>query len=85
MDNDDLWLPTLKTETPQEGIELALKLSDLGYMLCQSSDESLQASRTNEKYTRSQLIAAAHVIAVNFQTIAAANDWWRHRTSRNGD
>ena len=26
----------------------------------------------------SQLIGAAHVIALNFQTIAAANDWWRH-------
>jgi hypothetical protein len=25
------------------------------------------------------MIAPAHVIALNFQTIAAANDWWRHR------
>jgi hypothetical protein len=85
MDMDDLWLPTLKTDTPQEGIELAVKLSDLGFMLCQSSDESCQASRATDKYTRSQLIAAAHVIALNFQTVAAANDWWRHRTSQNGD
>ena len=26
----------------------------------------------------SQLVGAAHVIALNFQTIAAANDWWRY-------
>jgi hypothetical protein len=82
---DDLWLPTLKTDTPQEGIELAVKLSDLGYMLYQSSDDGRQGPRTSEKYTRSQLIAAAHVIALNFQTIAAANDWWRCRINRNGD
>jgi Hexameric tyrosine-coordinated heme protein (HTHP) len=85
MDTDELWLPTLKTDTPQAGIELAVKLSDLGFMLFESSEDRRELLRTTDKYTRTQLIAAAHVIALNFQTVAAANDWWRHRTSRNGD
>jgi hypothetical protein len=29
----------------------------------------------------SQLVGAAHVISLNFQTIAAANDWWRQPSS----
>jgi hypothetical protein len=29
----------------------------------------------------SQLVGAAQVIALNFQTIAAANDWWRQPSS----
>jgi len=84
MEKDDLWLPTLKTSTPQEGIELAVKLSDLGFMVSQRSEASRPSLRTARNYTCSQLIAAAHVIALNFQTVAAANDWWRHRNSPNG-
>jgi hypothetical protein len=78
---NDLWLPTLKTETPQDGIELAVKLSDLGFLVSQRSEASHLSLSTTRKYTPSQLIAAAHVIALNFQTVAAANDWWRHGKS----
>jgi hexameric tyrosine-coordinated heme protein (HTHP) len=77
MKADDLWLPTLKTDTPQSGLELAVKLSDLGFMVSQRSEDNRPRLRTTHKYTQSQLIAAAHVIALNFQTVAAANDWWR--------
>ena len=63
----DVWLPSLKTETPQAGFELAVKLSRMGVKLTQPSDQ-----------VRSHLRAAAsHVIAVHFQTVAAANNWWR--------
>jgi hypothetical protein len=78
MKTDDLWLPTLTTDTPQSGLELAVKLSDLGFMLSQRSEDGRPALRTTHNYAQSQLIAAAHVIALNFQTVAAANDWWRH-------
>ncbi len=77
MEMDDLWLPTLKTDTPQDGLELAVKLSDLGFMVSQRSEDNRPTQRTTHKYTQGQLIAAAHVIALNFQTVAAANDWWR--------
>lgn len=84
MNMDDLWLPTLKTDTPQDGLELAVKLSDLGFMVSQRSEDNRPTLRTTHKCTQSQLIAAAHVIALNFQTVAAANDWWRHRSNVNG-
>jgi hexameric tyrosine-coordinated heme protein (HTHP) len=75
---DDIWLPSLETRSPQEGIELAVKLSRLGMMLSQSSNDMRKESRAAQKSSRAQCIAAAHVIALNFQTIAAANDWWRN-------
>ena len=79
---DETWLPTLNTNTPQEGFELAVKLSRLAVMVAQSYDDDSQRTRPMELDGASQLVGAAHVIALNFQTIAAANDWWRH-PSRN--
>jgi hypothetical protein len=79
---DDNWLPTLETDSPQEGIELAVKLSRLGMMLSQPSNHIEKETRGSKTLSPTQLIAAAHVIALNFQTIAAANDWWRHESAR---
>jgi hexameric tyrosine-coordinated heme protein (HTHP) len=78
---DESWLPTLNTETPQEGFELAVKLSRLAVMVLQSCDDNRQGAPSIQPNDASQLIGAAHVIALNFQTIAAANDWWRHPQS----
>jgi hypothetical protein len=77
---DQTWLPTLNTNTPQEGFELAVKLSRLAVMVAQSCDDGSQRTRPMQPDDPSQLIGAAHVIALNFQTIAAANDWWRHHS-----
>jgi hypothetical protein len=77
---DQTWLPTLNTNTPQEGFELAVKLSRLAVMVAQSCDDDSQRTRPMQPDDGSQLIGAAHVIALNFQTIAAANDWWRHHS-----
>ena len=74
---NDVWLPSLETRSPQEGIELAVKLSRLGMVLSQSSGDMRKESRSALKSSRALCIAEAHVIALNFQTIAAANDWWR--------
>ena len=79
---DETWLPTLNTNTPQEGFELAVKLSRLAVMVAQSYDNGSQRTRPTQQDDAAQLVGAAHVIALNFQTIAAANDWWRH-LSRN--
>jgi hypothetical protein len=75
---DEMWLPTLNTNSPQEGFELAVKLSRLAVMVSQSCDDNRQRAQPMQPDDASQLIGAAHVIALNFQTIAAANDWWRH-------
>jgi hypothetical protein len=70
-------LSTLKTATPQEGFELAVKLARLAVKLTQPSEEILTQLRTAYAQDAAQLIAASHVVAVNFQTVAAANNWWR--------
>ena len=75
---DESWLPTLTTSTPQEGFELAIKLSQLGMMISQSFDSDGPQRHAIQPEGVAQLIGTAHVIAVNFQTVAAANDWWRH-------
>jgi len=80
---DDIWLPTLNTSTPQEGFELAVKLSRLAMMVSRFSEDDSRGTCSMQPDDASQLIGAAHVIALNFQTIAAANDWWRHPLHRN--
>ncbi len=43
--------------------------------------ETLQTGRPQYAHDPYGLIAASHVIAVEFATIAAANDYWRQRTA----
>jgi hypothetical protein len=71
------WLPTLITETPQEGFALAIKLSQKGVAATQPDAEVRRAKRAEYHDVPDSLIAASHVIATHFQTIAAANDYWR--------
>ena len=71
------WLPTLITQTPQSGYELAVKLSRMGVKLTQPSDEVRQKLRPVYETDADSLIAASHVIATHFQTISAANNYWK--------
>jgi hypothetical protein len=73
----DNWLETLKTETPQAGFELALVLSRHAVKITQPSDDVRKQLRAAYDHDSAQLIATSHVVAVNFQTVAAANNWWR--------
>ncbi len=73
----DVWLASLKTDTPQAGFELAVKLSRMGVKLTQPSDQMRSHLRAAYEQDSAQLMAASHVIAVHFQTVAAANNWWR--------
>lgn len=73
----ETWLPTLITPTPQAGFELAVKLARMAVKLTQPSDEVRQALRTDYAHDSMGLIAASQVVAINFQTIAAANGHWR--------
>lgn len=70
------WLSTLKTDSPQEGFELAIKLSRMGVKYTQPSDEIRKRLREDYANNADSLIAASQVVAVNFQTIAAANKYW---------
>jgi len=73
----ETWLPSLKTAGPQEGFELAAKLARLGVKLTQPSADVRGKLRANYEQDSAQLIASSQVIAVHFQTIAAANGYWR--------
>lgn len=74
----DSWLPTLITKTPQEGFELATKLARLGVKLTQPSAEVRDKLRPEYDHDSAQLIASSQVIATHFQTVAAANKYWRN-------
>ncbi len=71
------WLTTLQTDTPQEGFELAITLSRKGVGYTQASPGAREALRGAYSHDADALTAASHVIAVNFQTVAAANNYWR--------
>ncbi|WP_374602215.1 hexameric tyrosine-coordinated heme protein [Arenimonas sp.] len=73
----DAWLTTLITDTPQAGFELAIVLSRRGVKYTQPDPGVLKQLRADYANSADGLTAASHVIALNFQTIAAANDYWR--------
>lgn len=71
------WLNTLITATPQEGFELAITLSRRGVKYTQPDIEVLKKLRPDYANSADSLTAASQVIAINFQTVAAANNYWR--------
>ncbi|GMV47241.1 MAG: hypothetical protein AMXMBFR66_26390 [Pseudomonadota bacterium] len=73
----DNWLTTLITNTPQEGFELAITLSRRGVRYTQPDTQVLHKLRPEYANDADSLTAASQVIAINFQTVAAANGYWR--------
>ncbi len=71
------WLPSLVTETPEAGYALAIKLARMAVKLTQPSDEIRARLRSDYDQNADSLIAASHVVAAHFQTVAAANNYWR--------
>jgi len=73
----DLWLTSLITETPQAGYELAVKMSRVAVKMTQP-DEKIRADlRVIYEKDADALIAASAVVATHFQTVAAANNYWK--------
>lgn len=70
-------ITNLITKTPEEGFALAVKLAQKGVEVTQP-DESIR-KKLRPKYSRNanSLIAASQVIAIHFQTVAAANQYWQ--------
>lgn len=73
----DTWLTSLITENPQQGFELAITLSRRGVKYTQPDAEVLHRLRPEYAENAETLTAASQVIALNFQTVAAANNYWR--------
>lgn len=71
------WLPTLKTATPQEGYDLAVKMARVAVKLTQPDAEVRDRLRPDYAEDAGALIAVSQVVATHFATIAAANDYWK--------
>ncbi|GGJ93718.1 hypothetical protein GCM10007063_15320 [Lentibacillus kapialis] len=71
------WLGSLKTKNPQEGFELAITLAQKGVQYTQPSEKIRKKLRPKYSTNAKSLIAASQVIAINFQTVAAANNYWK--------
>ncbi len=69
---------TLVTTTPEEGFNLAIKLARLAVRASQPDKNKLMALRPEYAENADSLIAASHVVAIHFQTIAQANCHWKY-------
>lgn len=68
---------TLITASPEEGRALALAIARHTVHNIQPDLDVLMAGRAGYAATPDSLIAASQVVAIEFQTIAAANHYWR--------
>lgn len=73
---DESWLPTLKTDTPEQGFQLAIKLSRMGVKTAQPNMDVLKKGRAEYSVEAEDLIQVSQTVALNFQTVAAANNYW---------
>lgn len=77
-DASNSWLPSLATDTPEQGFDLAVKMARKGVTTTQTDKDVLFAVRPNYAHDPQSLIDASGVIAVYFATIAQANDFWQN-------
>ena len=68
---------TLITRTPEEGRALAMLIARHTIHNIQPDIDVLQAGRKIYAVNPDSLTAASQVVAIEFQTIAAANNYWR--------
>jgi hypothetical protein len=69
---------SLIVPTPEEGFQLAIMLARKGVTETQPDKEVLKKLRPAYAHDPDSLIAASQVIAIHFQTIAEANNYWRN-------
>ncbi|MEO7115884.1 MAG: hexameric tyrosine-coordinated heme protein [Caldimonas sp.] len=68
---------TLITATPEQGRALALAIARHTIHNLQPDLDILKGGRPSYSSNPDSLIAAGQVVAIEFQTIAAANSYWR--------
>lgn len=71
------YVGSLITATPYEGRQLAIKLARKSIGEMQSDSAVKKQVRAQYSTDGGMLIDAAEVIAIEFATIAAANNYWR--------
>ena len=73
----ETWLPSLITATPEEGYALAVKLARVAVKMTQPDADIRADLRDVYEKDADALIAVSAVTATHFQTVAAANNYWR--------
>lgn len=77
MEQKEIWLKSLITATPQEGRELAINMARKSIAAIQTDPEIRKKLRDDYASDTKQLIDSANVIAIEFQTVAQANNYWK--------
>ena len=72
---DDL-IPTLITDTPAQGRELAIMIARKTIATIQPDADIRTELRPDYDHDSAKLMQAGHIVAIEFQTIAAANKYW---------
>lgn len=73
------WLTSLQRKAPQIGFELTITFARKGVAYTQPSAEIRKKLRPKYEKNAESLTMASQVIAILFQTIAAANNYWKQR------
>ncbi|MCC3272107.1 hexameric tyrosine-coordinated heme protein [Arthrobacter zhangbolii] len=68
---------SLKCTTPEDGRRLAISLALQTSFAMQPDEHVQEIIRTTYANNPEDLLAASQVVATEFATIAAANDYWR--------
>jgi len=68
---------SLLTNTPEEGRALAIKMARLIIKTTQPDASLREALRAVYAEDAGMLLAIGHTVAVEFATIAAANNYWK--------
>lgn len=74
---DEVWLPSLLTQSPQEGFDLAVSLSRRAVKTTQPDVDTLHLLRPVYASDADSLIRVSQTVAVWFATVSAANDYWK--------
>lgn len=72
-------MKSLTTRTPEEGFALAITLAQKGVEDTQPSEAIRKKLRPKYSKDADSLINASQVIAIHFQTVAAANGYWKNK------
>lgn len=67
---------SLRTETPEEGRELAMKMARMIIKATQPDADERARQRLIYSTDPSMMIAVGQTVAIEFATIAAANNYW---------
>ncbi len=73
----ETWLPSLITESPEDGYDLAVTLARKAIGMIQPDPEVKKRLRPIYSENADSLTLASQVVAIHFQTVAAANNYWK--------